>query len=563
MSNKKAYFINNISFKYEGEEKAILDGVYAEIPKGEISLLLGESGAGKSTLISTLMRIIPDYSPGEFSGEFLNETENLTTLHLNQMAQKVGIVFQNPESQFCTYTVKDELAFGPENLLYSKQEIEDKILTISEKLSITHLLERPLVYLSGGEKQRVAIASVLICNPELIIFDEPTSNLDPQSQKEIFGLLEELCRTENKTILVVEHQLELLWEKVDNLILLGKNGKILFQGDSTKGLTYLLEQKDISVELPPAITFQKEIMKTEKIDLWQSEKDVVDFLSKKEIVNPTDMSDPKSRSEILSCNNLSLELLNRHVLKNITLSIEKSDFIGVLGPNGAGKTSLFHTLLGIYKNAQGELNLLGKPMRTYGKKKWKHIGISFQNPEWQFTSYSVESEVAFGLKKSKLSIEERAQKVTDILNKFSLENKREQNPYTLSQGEKRRLSVASMMVCGQEILLLDEPTFGQDRKNKQELMKLLREMNQEGVTILMISHDVNLVLENCNKAILMNQGECLYYGDTFDLFTKEKLCKKCSLEIPFWSKVSQQLSLINQKPIQCKSGEDAIAQFFI
>lgn len=562
MKSNEAYFIKDICFRYEGEEKEVLDNVSAKIPKGKITLLLGESGAGKSTLISALMRIIPDYSPGEFSGGFLNGTENLTNLHLNQMAQKVGIVFQNPESQFCTYTVKDELAFGLENLLYSKQEIEEKVEEVAEKLSISHLLERPLVYLSGGEKQRVAIACVLICDPELIIFDEPTSNLDPQSQKEIFSLLEELCVVENKTILVVEHQLELLWEKVDYLLVLGKNGKILFRGSSSKGIDYLLEQTELSVELPPAISFQREVDEIDKTAMWQNEQDVAEFLSKKALRRQENtLIEKNKRSVALSCRNVSVELTGRQVLKNVSLTIDQGDFIGVLGANGAGKTSLFHTLIGIYKASQGELGLLGKPIHSYGKKKWNHIGISFQNPEWQFTSYSVESEVAFGLKKAKISTQKKAAEVAAILKKFALENKKEQNPYTLSQGEKRRLSVASMMVCGQEILLLDEPTFGQDKKNKEELMKLLRQMNREGTTILVISHDVDLVVKYCNKAVLMNKGECLYYGDTYDLFADVLLCQTCSLEIPFWAKVSDKLSEMLGNPIQCKSEEDAIAQF--
>lgn len=248
-------------------------------------------------------------------------------------------------------------------------------------------------------------------------------------------------------------------------------------------------------------------------------------------------------------------------MKNINLTIERGDFIDVLGANGAGKTSLFDTLLGIHKNVQGELDLKGKPIRSYGKKKWNYIGISFQNPEWQFTSYSVESEVAFGLKKSRASVQEKAGKVTEMLKKFALENKREQNPYTLSQGEKRRLSVASTMVCGQEILLLDEPKFGQEQKNKQQLMNLLQQMNQDGLTILMICHDVDLVLNYCNKAVLLNKGECLYYGDPFTLFSNEPLCQKCLSEIPFWSKVSRELSAVLQEPIKYKSGEDTIEQF--
>lgn len=247
------YYMEGLGFTYEGSPSPVICDITATIPRGKVTLLLGESGSGKTTLIEVLMHIAPEYRPGHVLGSFSVEGIDWSALSLKEMGKHIGLVFQNPESQFCTYTVIDELAFGMENLCLSPSEMEKKITEVSVLLGIEHLLDRPLHELSGGEKQRVAIASVLVTDPDLLIFDEPTSNLDPASVREVFDLIDLLKQKAHKTILIVEHQLELLVGKVDHLLVLKKDGSLAFSGTMELGLRFLMEDTQCNIHLPPGI----------------------------------------------------------------------------------------------------------------------------------------------------------------------------------------------------------------------------------------------------------------------------------------------------------------------
>jgi energy-coupling factor transport system ATP-binding protein len=478
------YRLENLSFTYEGQALPTLQNVNALIPQNKITLLSGESGSGKSTLIETILHIAPEYHPGKATGRFIHDDDNWETATVSVMGNRAGLVFQNPDSQFCTYTVVDELAFALENIGAPEQLIETHIEHALKATGIAHLRERTLHSLSGGEKQKVAIASILTQNPPLIIFDEPSSNLDPESRRSLMSLITELKEKEHKTILIVEHNLELILPHVDAVILLGQNGSVLFSGERDAALYFLERQEQISASPPPAIPAIEE--------------------------NPTDLAN--TTEPILVCEHLSYLREEKPALKDINLKIYAGEMIAVIGPNGAGKTTLLHSLLGIYPASRGVIHLCGKPLKKLQNKKWEYAGIAFQNPEWQFVAHTTHDEIGYSLLHKKMTQSQKAERIKKYLEQFGLWEKRSLNPFMLSQGEKRRLSVASMLVLGQRLLFLDEPTAGLDKRNIEHLMALMQNLSHEGKSIVMVSHDIDAIYKYCNRVILLECGEIRFDG---------------------------------------------------
>ncbi len=552
-----AYRLDALGFTHEGAGAPTLNAISGLIPKGKTTLLLGASGAGKSTLIEVVARIVPEYRPGEVQGCFCGCEEPWETLSLKQMAREMGLVFQNPESQFCTYTVEDELAFGPENLCLPPDEIEERVQDALSLLHIQPLRRRPLHSLSGGEKQRVAVASVLTAAPPLLVLDEPTSNLDPAGIAEMFALLADLQARRGLSLLIVEHQLEHLWRHAQHLLLLGQGGKLVFSGTPEEGFAFLMEQPALGIHLPPAVRFCQKLAQKPPAPLL-SASEVAEFLkSKGSPPAPAPPALPNEAPPVLACRGLRLSLGGREVLRGVDVQLRKGDFLAIVGPNGAGKTTLLHSLLGIYPGYGGVVELAGCPLKKLGKRKWNHAGIAFQNPEWQFVANSVWDEVMYSLKKSRMSPAEKESRAQECLAQFGLLEKRELSPFVLSQGEKRRLSVACILVRRQEVLLLDEPTFGQDQNNQDELMALMEELNRQGVSIVMVSHNMDLVYRYCSRAVLLAEGQVQFDGSPHQLFQNPELCTLGRLQVPFWLRVGQQLP---GHPF-IRSDDDAIQQY--
>ncbi len=563
------YRLEELSFCHEGAALPTLREISAVLPAGKTTLLLGGSGTGKSTLIEVLCHIAPEYRPGEVGGRCHCPGADWQELSLKQMAKQTGFVFQNPESQFCTYTVADELAFGPENLCLPREEIEERVQSALSLLGIAALYQRPLHSLSGGEKQRVAIASVLTCNPPLLIFDEPTSNLDPLGIAEILQLIDDLKNRQGKTILLVEHQLEHLWEKADHLLVLGAEGRLLFSGDMQEGFAFLRARPNLGLHLPPALEFCQKLPNGPSAPLLQATQVAAWLCATRQTscgrppLQPPDAAGPprafaevlggdfkedpapsppaQEAAPLLRCRGLRLALGGRPVLKNLDFTLCEGDFLAIVGPNGAGKTTLLHSLLGIYPNTEGEIELLGKPLKKWRSAKWDKAGIVFQNPEWQFVANSAVEEILYSLKRAKMPKAEKEALAEETLRRFGLWEKREQSPFALSQGEKRRLSVASLLVRRQKILLLDEPTYGQDKHSQDELLDRMCQLVKNGVSLAMISHNMDLVYRYCNRAVLLVDGEILFSGSPAALFANPALCAKGRLEIPFWRRVGELL----------------------
>lgn len=460
------------------EQGKVFNNISFNVRKNTITLLSGNSGVGKSSLLMCIARVIPNIIEGEIKGEIIYKNTNIADKGIDSISGSIGYMFQDPDSQLCSFTVEDEIAFGLENLNIDPNQMDDIIDRALDLTGIRHLRMRNLNQLSGGEKQKVALSSILALDPEFIIMDEPTANLDPKSTREIVDLIRKLRDEMGKTILIVEHKVKEIMDIVDDVIEIYEDGALNIEKDEFFK-SYLVKSK-----LP--------------------------VKSKKSL----------EENPVIKVENLSFSYdKDREILKDINFSLYEGEMVAIIGPNGAGKSTLTKLLIGLMEPCKGRILIKNKDISEMSPKDiGKSLGLIFQNPEHQFIKMTVEKEMALGLELGGASQEEVSNKVDYYLNLFNLSSQKNMNPFALSQGQKRRLSTASMMINGQPILILDEPTYGQDRENLQELLNLLYDINNRGVSILMITHDMDLVENSCDRYIYLEGGQVKHCGIVDDNF---------------------------------------------
>ncbi|MFC0272644.1 ABC transporter ATP-binding protein [Metabacillus herbersteinensis] len=536
--------ICDLTVSYPFQLKKVLQGINLKINKGEKVLILGPSGGGKSTLALTLNGIIPRSIEAEMTGSVSVDGYSPIELSFREISERVGILFQDPETQFCMLSVEDEVLFGLENLRLHREEMERRLEKSLELVGLTNWRKAQLKELSGGMKQKLGLACLLAMDPEVFILDEPTANLDPTSTEEIFNLLIELSYKLNKTLLFIEHKLDHLLPYLERVIVLGKEGELIADGaprDIFNHYFSAIIQQGIWV--PQICKYAKELesqgMKWSLFPLTMEEwkkgftGQQLDIQTLQMETNKQNSNEHSDRSTILQFKNISFSYQNHPVLKNINFSVSSGDFVALLGPNGAGKSTLSQLLIKLLKPEKGEIFLNNDPFSKLKTSELiQKIGYVFQNPEHQFICDTVEQELAYGLKIRGWRKEEWQPRVDELLEQFYLTEQRQNNPFSLSQGQKRRLSVATMLMNDQQLLILDEPTFGQDYVNTNTIMNLLKELNQSGKTIFMITHDMELVSEYANKVILLNESEITYHGDVVPFFKEQELLEKASIKVP-------------------------------
>ena len=540
--------VNNLSWQYDGRSKPAISNISFDVEKGEFILILGSSGSGKSTLALCLNGLIPQEMHGKFSGEVRIEGLPTDKTSLSQLTQKVGVIFQDPESQIAMLKVEDDVAFGLENRLIPLDEMK---IRVKESLNNVGLLEYKddiTSNLSGGMKQKLSLASMLAPLPDILIFDEPTSNLDPKSSQGLYDLMHQFKRLEKYTILAIEHKLDGLMDIVNRVLLLNPDGTLLADGNPRDVFKkHFSKIKEYGIWIPTVFwigmkieeKYKEQNIQIEPLPLTINEavntfKPLLKFSSNekdKEIRNKKIKKRKCKKINQLEIRDLSFAYTDEKcVLKNLSFSVDKGDFLAIVGPNGSGKTTLAKILIGILKATSGTVFLHGKDILSINPVEIsEEMGFVFQNPEHQFLSDTVFNEVALSLRltdKPEYFIEKR---VNDILKQFELIEFKEKNPFSLSQGQKRRLSVTTMLLWDQDILIFDEPTFGQDFKNSQQMWDILRRLNSIGKTIIVITHDMGFVSELTEKVILLFEGEIKFFGNTFDLFQKKELLLNSNL----------------------------------
>lgn len=513
--------VEGLGFSYEDSD--IFSSLTFSIAKNQSVLLLGPSGSGKSTLAYCLNKLYPEAVEGKLKGSLTFENKNLDDFKPGELNQKIGIVFQDPESQFCMLTVEEEVAFGLENFHVPRDQMEAKIDSALDMVGLLAEKKTTIHTLSGGQKQKLALACVLALQPEVIILDEPTANLDPLSSTELVETIATLKKEQHFTLIVIEHKLDDWVELIDCCLVLDSSGGILFDGTPEQcfGEFAPYIQKE-GIWLPKVveaglIAKHAGLFTGERLPLRNHELlaglENADVFLKKEIKPIT------NREPILEVKNLSA----RGHLKNINLQIHQGERTALVGANGSGKTTLSLCLAGLIPLTKGEVHFKGIPLSKWKEKDlFQVLGYVFQNPEQQFITDSVYEEIAFGL--------EDKSRVKTILEKMGLNKHAAAHPFSLSQGQKRRLSVATMLIHDQDLLILDEPTFGQDANTAAEIMRVLDEKNG---AVFMITHDMELVDQYVDTVYVLDKGELIFSGPPESLWGNHRVVERARLKLPF------------------------------
>ncbi|OZU88949.1 hypothetical protein CIL03_07975 [Virgibacillus indicus] len=525
--------VDHLSLQFDNQpEKNILSDVSFQLDQGESLLLLGPSGSGKSTLTFCLNGIYPKELDGNLQGDVWINGKQTADYLPGQLSQQVGVVFQDPETQFCMLTVEDEVAFGLENISFPPSLMESRINQVLEMVHMLPLKKEKIHSLSGGQKQKLALACVLALEPALLILDEPTANLDPVATKDLIQTIHNVKQKNNCSVIIIEHQLDGWTAIAERCLLLNRNGQIFYDGTLRNAIKDQIHQLDSEGIWLPKIT-QYLLQHAPKV-IQNPPLTIEEFSNQEFLWSQTEWKDMKQvrslRSNVLlDASDISLSKNNKKIIKAISLTAYEGEFIAIVGANGSGKTSLSRLMTGIQKPSSGTILVKGKPIKNWRESDLrKEIGYVFQNPEHQFITNSVFDEVAFGLRIQNKTEEEIKKNVHSILNICGIPEYANEHPYTLSQGQKRRLSVATMIINNQQLLILDEPTFGQDAHSNLELMKLLQERYAKGTTIIMITHDMELVNNYATRVIAVDKGEIA--ADC----TPEELWNKAPEELNQW-----------------------------
>jgi len=488
--------IANLNFTYYGSETPALKNINIDIKQGEFVVITGMSGCGKSTLAMAIAGYIKDGTQGELQGRIDINEKNVSHCHIEQLAGQVGIVLQDPEAQLCTFSVREEIAFGPENLCLSEKDIISRIDVASKRVGIERLLDNDINQLSGGEKQRVAIAAMLAMEPTILILDEPTANLDPNGARDVLLTLQKIKQTTKHTIIVIEHRIEQFLSLADRIVLMEK-GQIVYDGLPTAGYAY----------------YQHLFNKTDKKvkeSLYAHKK----YLKQKLEENTADM---------LQVMNVNIDIDQKRILSDISFNIKAGELVAVMGRNGCGKTSLFLSLLGIYQTRTGNIVLDGKDLNgIVTEQRAKDIGLTFQNPNHQIFEKSVYQEMILPysfLRDNPVDDE----LISQLLKELSLDGYKDIPPYNLSLGEKKRLILGEVMAYNPKLLLLDEPMAGQDKQHVDFLMQMLFKHCNQGKVCMVACHQPQVVFEYFDRVLFFDDGKLLYDGKpllVFELLTE-------------------------------------------
>jgi len=530
--------VQNLTFTYHGASKPALNNINLKVRKGELVAITGHTGSGKSTLLYTLNGLIPHVLKGRKNGKVFIKGMDVDKHPPEELARTIGVVFEDPETQLTSLTVEDEVAFGLENISIPREEMVERIkwaLNIV-RLPFDKFKNRAVTTLSGGEKQRLAIASILAMKPEILLFDEITAHLDPLGKKEISEVIDTLRKLGEHTIIWSELNTAEIANHADRVIIL-KDGKIILEGPPY----YVFRKVSTTDVKPPQITELAIKLKIEPvIKLEEAEKVFQEYLKK--VKNQINLSfEGKESFQIKSDSSIIIDInhlyfgyeKDKYVLEDINLKIRKGEFIALVGQNGSGKTTLAKIIMGLLKPSSGDIKIFGKDIRESKLIEIaQHIGLVFQHPESQLFEATVEKDVSFALRNLNLPKDEINKRVEDVLRICGIEELRKADPLLLGLGQKRRVGIASVLVMHPEVIILDEPTSGQDWFQSIEIMDMLKELNKKGHTIIFITHDMELVAQYATRVVVLHNGKILFDGPTREVFKKVEFLNSISLGVP-------------------------------
>ena len=536
--------VENLKYRYPNTTKLALDGLDFEIEKGSFIGIVGENGAGKSTLCQAFNGLVPGFFKGAYGGKVLIEDTEVAKTTVSKLCQKVGLVFQNPFNQLsgAKETVFEEIAFGLQNFGVPKEEMISRVNEVMELLDIAAYRDRNPFDLSGGQMQRVALAGILAMKPEVIVLDEPTSQLDPAGSEEVFAAVDKLAKS-GITIIMVEQKLEKLAEYCDKILLLHQGKQIAF--DTPEQIFSREDLQSYGVN-PPAYTRICQAFGVKKKNGCYPAS-LRDALALKEMFPGEEAfccgkkSSNRGQS-VFNIEHLKFQYLeNVPVLQDVNLTIDQRP-TAIIGQNGAGKTTLVKLLKGLLKPVggsiyYGESDMAEKTVAMLAGE----IGYVFQNPDDQIFKYHVIDEVMFGPQNIGMTKEQAKEKAVAALKLVGLENLADENPYDLELSERKLVAIASVLAMDTKVLILDEPTIAQDWKGRKIIQKMIQDLSSQGKTVIAILHDMDFVAESFERVIVMAHGKVLADGTKEEVFAQKDVLEQARIDQPYLTKLCQQL----------------------
>ena len=539
MTEKKSPIISfkNFSFQYRAQKKPTLKEINLDIYPGERVLIAGPSGCGKSTLAGCINGLNPFSNPGECSGELIVDGVDAPKSSIFQLSAHVGTVLQDPDGQFVGLTVGEDIAFALENSCMPQDEMHEITRHAAELVGIQDHLDYAPHELSGGQKQRVSLAGVMVDQVKILLFDEPLANLDPATGKQTIELIDEIQEKTDTTVVIIEHRLEdVLWRDVDRIVLMG-DGKILADLHPDELLsTRLLEENGIreplyltalryaGVELVPA----KKPAHADSVVIDEADrKKMTDWFWSRPAAEAE-----KEHEPLLEVRNLTFGYeRGSQTLRDVSLTIHKGEMVSIVGKNGAGKSTFSKLVCGFETPDSGEILFQGRDLLQENiRHRAKHIGYVMQNPNQMISKTMIFDEVALSLRNMGKSEEEIREKVEETLKVCGLFPFRNWPVSALSFGQKKRVTIASVLVQDPELIILDEPTAGQDFRHYTEIMEFLRGLNEKGVTVVMITHDMHLMLEYTPRALVFADGRLIADRSAAAVLCDPQLIRQAALK---------------------------------
>jgi energy-coupling factor transporter ATP-binding protein EcfA2 len=538
---------NNVAFTYEGAIQPALQDINLTVSPGEIILITGPAGSGKTTLCSCINGLVPHYHEGELSGDVFVRQYNTRKSRVGGLASLVGMVFQDPESQLVTNSVADEVAFGPENFGVPRDEINLRLVEALKATRLEGYEDREPHSLSGGEQQACVIAAVFAMQPEIYVLDEPLANLDPEGKAQVMRVVVDIAKKRGKTLVLVEHALEEVLPLVDRVIVMDK-GYIIQDGPVEK----ILAAGDIPYVFtrPPIIRLGEKYGITPlplTSEVFYSKFTSRYKLGKIEWINSQEDM-PKNSKPIIKIDEISFsynkhDQTQRDALREVSLSISPGEMVAILGRNGSGKTTLIRHIIGLIQPDSGKVEVLDQDVATTPTHKLaRHVGFCFQNPNHQIVSFNVRDEIIFGLKAHGIDPGEYDERIRKALEFVNMLDYIDSEVFDLGKGQKQRLALASVLSLEPEILIVDEPTTGQDPRMAQEIFEILQRLNESGTTVLIITHQIDYAAAFANRAVVLSEGKIKFDGRMNNLLSDKDLMKATSLEMPETTRLASLMS---------------------
>lgn len=533
---KKIIEFKNFNFKYRVQAEPTLKDINLTIYEGEKVLIVGPSGSGKSTLAHCLNGLVPFYYRGDMSGELKINEQDIRTKNIFELSKIVGTVLQDPDSQFIGLTVGEDIAFKLENYCVEQKIMKEKVEKSARLVDIDEELQSSPYRLSGGQKQRVTLAGVTVDDVKVLLFDEPLASLDPATGKGAMELIDNIQKQDNKTVVIIEHRLEdVLHCDVDRIVVMD-NGCIICDTTPDELLSsnklgvvgvreplYITALRYAGCDINPEM-YPKSV-KTLNIENCKSKV--------KEWFEITTISEKQKKCDtILELQDVSFSYSQeKQILKDVSFKINKGDMVSIVGRNGAGKSTVSKLICGFYKLTSGKILFDGKNIENESiKSRSEKIGFVMQNPNQMISKTKVFDEVAFGLKIRGVDENQITERVHNVLKTCGLYGYRNWPISALSFGQKKRVTIAAILVLNPEVIILDEPTAGQDFKHYTEIMEFLIDLNKKGVTVIMVTHDMHLMLEYTNNVIVLSNGEKIADDSATNILTNKEIIQKANLK---------------------------------